>query len=379
MGKQKTQEEFIRDSIAKHGNKFDYSKVIYKHSKEYVDVGCLICGHWFKQKPNQNLNGRGCPMCARKKQGDTFRLNTDIFIKRSVDKHGDKYDYSLSEYVQTDKKVKIICRTHDNIFEQTPHEHMKGAGCPQCFEDRRGQAKQIRAAKSFVDESMRIHGSKYDYSKVDYKYSDEPVEIGCKRCGNVFKQKPSGHKQGYGCPTCAADIRGFNKRNTNAGFIERSKKVHGDTKFLYDRVRYEVSTSKVEIGCASCGNYWEVVAYKHLNGFGCSYCADYGFNLDKPAVLYVLSCDDIVKVGITNREPAVRIKEINKDSGKNFGLVNSFNFSRGKECSDTETVLLQYLRGLYKNPEEKYNGSTESFLEVDMSDLFNKINEYLGS
>jgi Zn finger protein HypA/HybF involved in hydrogenase expression len=373
LGKQKTLEEFINDSIKKHGNKFDYSKVVYKHSKEYVEIGCLICGHWFKQKPSHNLNGRGCPMCARKKQGDTFRLTQEIFLSRCVKTHGDKYDYSLAEYVQTDKKVKILCKSHNEVFEQTPHEHMKGAGCPSCFEERRGKSKQEKASANFLREALEIHGDLYDYSRVKYVLSTEYVEIGCKRCGNYFLQTPSGHKQGYGCTKCAADIRGFNKRTSTQGFVERSQAVHGEGKFLYDRVNYTVSQARVEIGCASCGNYWKVVAYKHLNGFGCSYCAEYGFNFEKPATLYVLQCENITKIGITNREPIKRIKEINKDSGKNFVLTHSFEFERGKECSDLETELLRYLRAVYENPEVKYNGSTESFIDVNLDALLREI------
>ena len=57
------------------------------------------------------------------------KLTTEEFIKRSKKKHGNKYDYSLVEFKNIYKKVKIICPIH-GIFEQIPNSHMKY----ECFE-----------------------------------------------------------------------------------------------------------------------------------------------------------------------------------------------------------------------------------------------------
>ena len=45
--------------------------------------------------------------------------------------HGNKYDYSLVEYVNNTTKVKIICPIH-GIFEQTPKSHLDGNNCYKC-------------------------------------------------------------------------------------------------------------------------------------------------------------------------------------------------------------------------------------------------------
>lgn len=52
------------------------------------------------------------------------KLTTEEFIKRAKEVHGDKYDYSFVEYVNSSTKVKIICPKH-GIFEQTPNKHLK--------------------------------------------------------------------------------------------------------------------------------------------------------------------------------------------------------------------------------------------------------------
>lgn len=47
------------------------------------------------------------------------RLDNKEFIKRSIKFHGDKYDYSLVNYINSYTKIKIICPVH-GIFEQPP-------------------------------------------------------------------------------------------------------------------------------------------------------------------------------------------------------------------------------------------------------------------
>ncbi len=53
------------------------------------------------------------------------------FIDKAKKIHGNKYEYSLSEYCGATKNIKIICNLH-GLFEQKPHTHLKGCGCSKC-------------------------------------------------------------------------------------------------------------------------------------------------------------------------------------------------------------------------------------------------------
>ena len=60
------------------------------------------------------------------------KLTTEEFIERSKKIHGDKYDYSLTTYMNNNTKIKIICPDH-GVFEQTPNMHKdRKNGCPKC-------------------------------------------------------------------------------------------------------------------------------------------------------------------------------------------------------------------------------------------------------
>ena len=53
------------------------------------------------------------------------------FIKKSMNVHGNKYNYTLVNYINNISKVVIICPTHGE-FTQSPSKHMSGQGCPEC-------------------------------------------------------------------------------------------------------------------------------------------------------------------------------------------------------------------------------------------------------
>jgi hypothetical protein len=53
------------------------------------------------------------------------------FINKAKKVHGDKYDYSKVEYVNSQTKVCIICPEHGE-FWQEPSAHIRGHECPLC-------------------------------------------------------------------------------------------------------------------------------------------------------------------------------------------------------------------------------------------------------
>ena len=124
--KQLTTEEFIRRAKEVHGDKYDYSKVEYVNKNTKVKIICPIHGE-FEQIPDNHLHGHGCHKCVNCKQ-----LTTEEFIHRAKEVHGDKYDYSKVEYINSHTKVKIICPIHGE-FEQEPNSHLEGKGCPNCY------------------------------------------------------------------------------------------------------------------------------------------------------------------------------------------------------------------------------------------------------
>jgi hypothetical protein len=125
--------------------------------------------------------------------------------------HGDRYDYSMVDYKSAHKNVKIICGLH-GIFEQTYANHICAKrGCIKC-----GQNNLSRKFSSntvdFIGKSKKIHGDKYDYTKVDYVSAIKKVIITCKSHGD-FRQTPNSHLGGCGCMGCKNEKTAFSLSN----------------------------------------------------------------------------------------------------------------------------------------------------------------------
>lgn len=183
---------FLEKAKLVHGNKYDYSNANYVNSKSKIKIICKIHGI-FEQSPTLHISGSGCPLCNGK-----FKLSNEEFIIRANHVHSNKYDYSLVNYINSNTKIKIICKTH-GIFEQTPISHInKKNGCAKCY------GNTLKTTKEFIELVSSLHNNEYDYSQVNYINSQIKVKIICKKHGE-FEQKPNDHQQGYGCPTCSKE------------------------------------------------------------------------------------------------------------------------------------------------------------------------------
>lgn len=132
--KTSNKEEFIEKSKLIHGDKFDYSLVEYVNNKTKVKIICKTHGVFLSVAKDHYLRGDGCRQCSNEKLNKLFSFSKEQFIINSINIHGNKYDYSLVNYINKDIKVKIICPEH-GLFEQTPGSHNNTkTGCPTCKE-----------------------------------------------------------------------------------------------------------------------------------------------------------------------------------------------------------------------------------------------------
>jgi len=129
------------------------------------------------------------------------RMTTEEFIFKAAVVHGDRYDYSSTNYIGSKDRVAILCRKHGE-FWQSPNHHLRGSGCPGCAQN------QKLTTENFIKKSRAVHGDRYDYSKVEYLSSQSKVIITCKKHGD-FRQRPDNHlNSNHGCPKCGQLDRG---------------------------------------------------------------------------------------------------------------------------------------------------------------------------
>lgn len=200
-----------------------------------------------------------------------LNFTTDIFIKRAKEIHGERYDYSLVDYVNAKTRIKIICTEH-GIFEQIPYNHLSGKGCKECGHIENGRNRSITLEK-FLEKARKIHSDTYDYSKSKVENYKTKIEIICKIHGSFF-QTPANHLSGKGCKECGMGstlnhIQENCSSNTE-DFIKKSKILHGDI-YDYSKVEYTNNSTPVEIICEEHGTFLQTPR-DHLRGHGCHTC-----------------------------------------------------------------------------------------------------------
>jgi hypothetical protein len=131
---------------------------------------------------------------------------------------------------------------------------------------------------TFINRANEIHLGKYDYSESEYTGMKFKINIICSIHGR-FQQTPDNHLKNQGCPACGYEkLSKFKNMNTE-DFIEKSKKIHGNT-YDYSKSKYISAKNKVCIICKKHGEFMQVSSI-HQNGSGCPRCGNEKISLFK--------------------------------------------------------------------------------------------------
>ena len=222
-----SQDDFINECKQALGDRYTYNHVVYRGRKKKVAITCPKHGDFWKF-PCEISKKRGCPKCNAEER---FKRNKAAFFKFANEHFGDKYDFDKANYVNSQTKIKVVCKKHGSFWIK-PNSLTCGIGCRQCWEERRGKSL-FSTTDDFKEKAWAKHGDLYDYSLVDYRGKEIPVKIICGRHG-LFNQKPSNHLAGNGCPTCSnskGELRIVNFLKNNNILFQTQKRIKSDNIF----------------------------------------------------------------------------------------------------------------------------------------------------
>ena len=276
-------EEFITKIKNIYSDKFLYDKVEYKNINKDVLIGCKKHGY-FNIKASQLLDKTSCKDCKNEEY-------QNIFINKSKEVHLNKYNYDNIKYINNNTCVQIKCNKHGTIFYQKPKHHVIGStNCEQCLND-----KINKSNEDFIKELNIIHGDKYKYDKVKYINSKTNVIITCNKHGDF--QTISSYligKNATGCPKCSTEKISASLKMTIESFLEKTKEVHGKTKFNYDNVNFNSNKDKIEIYCNTCNKNFKQKLSHHINSqCGCPYCNE---SLGERKITKILTDNNIIYI-----------------------------------------------------------------------------------
>lgn len=194
----------------------------------------------------------------------SIHYTTFDFIRLAKKLHGDKYSYEKVNYKTSHEKIEIKCEVH-GFFWQTANDHLDGHGCPKC-----GGVSEKTTLEVFINRSLKQHGHKYDYSKVEYSSIRNKVIIICPTHGDFF-QRPYSHWRGSGCPKCRYQKNNCKRIKTTEQFIKEAKLVHVNM-YDYSKTKYYKATEKLSVFCKKHGEFRQTPINHVKNKQGCPKC-----------------------------------------------------------------------------------------------------------
>lgn len=259
-----------------------------------------------------------------------------VFIEKAKKVHEDKYDYSKAVFKNNRTRIEIICSEHGSFF-QFPTNHLKGSGCKICAQEKRKIKKpktnfKIPGKKLNQEEAInrfkKVHGDKYDYSKVNYIKYNNLVTIICPDHGS-FEMLPYSHWQGSGCLEC-------NKNTlTIKQILDRLNNVK-DELDSFEQLNYVKMKIPIKIICKKHGPY-EKHVLNYISGFRCPNCS--------PKSKAEIELQELIPNSILNSRKVIKPLEIDIFTEEyNFGIeyngimFHSFGLSKIKMFNNLDLL-----------------------------------------
>ena len=191
-----TQEEILKQFKDAHGDKYNYSKVIYKGVHELVEIICPVHGS-FPQTPNSHKRGNGCPNCSNR---DTLETMID-----KLPNNFKLYDYSKAVYINSTTEITVTCNVCGIEFDQTPSALIQGHGCKVCSAKAKADKARLKP-EEILSKAREIHGNKFEYGSLEGYLDNRFVwQIKCPK-HSWFPQPVVSHLRGQGCKDCAKEL-----------------------------------------------------------------------------------------------------------------------------------------------------------------------------
>ncbi len=248
----KTNEEFLKQVFELTGDEYEFLEK-YVTALTKIKVKHRKCGKSYSIKPSEFLNGSRCTYCSglRKKTNEEFLKEVEVLV-------GNEYTF-LEPYKNAKTKIKVRHNVCGTIYEVTPYYFLSGGRCQYCY------GNKLKTNDEFTTEIKNLVGNEYKFLE-PYKNSQTKIKVEHKKCGYVYKVRPSRFLSGDRCPRCSGNIR-----KTNKQFIAEANKLYPlkEYTFLED---YKNNRKKIKVRHNKCGHEYKVKPVEFLSGVRCPKC-----------------------------------------------------------------------------------------------------------
>ena len=243
-----TTEQFIEEARKVHGNRYDYSKVVYVNNRTKV---CIICPEHgeFWQTPKNHKRGQGCPVCGKEYAINYHKNNYNQFLTTAKDRFGDRYFFPniADEYENSHSKITVVCNYCGNTFTKIACDIITSqtGGC-WCKETEKAYITHKEINLSINGFTIKPFEGKKNRAK------DNVIAV-CEKCGYENKLRISTILGGnYSCKRCVALKSWDGKRLTVEDIRKRMEEYFPTIKVDY--LSYTGIAHNITCECSVCGH-----------------------------------------------------------------------------------------------------------------------------
>jgi len=315
---------------------------------------CLTCDNIVSPRLGNIRSGqKACAYCSgvRVNVSDAIKLFESVNLK------------PLVEYPGANKPW--LCECIKCVIEVTPSYtsvQQGNGGCVYCA----GNRITIEQAINLMNEA--------GYEPLEpYPSSGKRWKCKCRTCGRISSPRYGDVRIGNRCGYCS-NVR-VDERDAIQIMLEAK---------LEPLEAFKTASTKWKCKCLVCENIVSPrFADIHGGQGGCGFCATYGFNLEQPAFIYLITNEELSshKIGISNLYDSKENSRMSKHRRNGWKVFKTMEFDTGKMASDIEKQIFIWLRsecGLANSlsaEQMPQGGHTETVdaSEIDLATIWAKI------
>jgi len=256
---------------------------------------CRACAHEWRASPAHRSRGRGCPSCARTRQGhrqgrvprqrSLAAKHPELLAELHPTRNGELDPYQLP--ARSSRKIWWRCGGCGYAWQAVVGNRSNGSGCPRCGQRERARTlARVPRERSLAVKHPQLVAELHPSRNQDldpYSLapgSDRKIWWQCSECGHAWNAAPKGRTaRGYGCPRCARERRARSQAGVAPGRSLAAKRpglleeLHPTRNGDLDPQRLAAGSSrKLWWRCPRCRREWRAVVSDRNRGAGCPRC-----------------------------------------------------------------------------------------------------------
>ena len=357
-----TTDEWVEKAKILHGDRYDYSKSIYRGRTAKITIICPVCGPievhaGFHVTKTPTRKPTGCNTCNRNRAAKSLTKSFDEMVRDARAVHGDRYEYMEDTYVSARVQMKMVCPSHGEVT-MIPDSHInKKSICKECGKSVKSKRTLHERAQNSAARIAELSEHAVTLEKASYVGQNFDCEMRCEKHG-LFVRKPiQAILTRHPCPSCMHELPNSNQQISAEEIRDRVLKLKGN--FTIGSIKGVGKKAKVKLTCTGStphGNFTLAVDQLYGREFACGKCSHRAAQSKRNAGLK--------KAAANSR--AARFEKWKRDADEFHGGKYDYSFVEYHDMHSKVAIECRYHGIFYQTPGSHLSGGCRLCADEDL-------------